>query len=106
MAHKRGNVYWYDFWVDGERYQKSTRVRKKADAEIIESALKTEIAKAAVGIKPQRKGGPAPRFDVAMREFLKWCEIEHAEKAETRRRYQVSSRALLEHFKQGRIDQI
>ena len=66
--YKKGNIYWYDFWRDGIRYRSTTGIRRKADAEIIENAKKVELAKEAVGIKPQRKQGAAPRFDVAMEE--------------------------------------
>ena len=104
--YKRGNVYWYNFIRDGVRFQASTGCRRKADAEVIENAKKVEIAKEEVGIKPQQKRGPAPRFDVAMTEFLNWCEVEHSEKPSTLRRYKVSSKSLLAYFKQIRIDRI
>ena len=46
-VYKRGKVYWYDFWFNGERFQKSTRIRTRRDAEIIESAKKVELAQQA-----------------------------------------------------------
>ncbi|HMV87167.1 MAG TPA: site-specific integrase [Blastocatellia bacterium] len=58
-----------------------------------------------MGIKATKRG-PVPRFDAAMKEFLAWSEIEHADKPETARRYRVSSRALLLYFGSSKIDRI
>lgn len=103
--YKRGKVYWYKFDRNGVRYQGSTQCTRKADAELIESAKKVEVAKAKVGIQTHKKVA-VPRFDEAMAEFLKWCEVEHAEKPATTRRYKVSSKALLAHFKNLRLDRL
>jgi integrase len=55
MLYKRGRVWWYSFWFDGERYQKSTKVRSKDDAATIERAFRTSLAKEEVGLRPKRK---------------------------------------------------
>lgn len=102
---KRGKVYWYDFWRNKVRYVGSTGVSVKRDAEDIESAIKTALARAEVGITPTRSRS-FPNFDQAMKEFLEWSEIEHSEKPATARRHKVSSRALLEYFGKSRIDRI
>lgn len=103
--HKRGNIYWYKFIRDGVPYQASTKCTRRADAELIENAEKVRVAQERVGIQTAKRV-KVPRFEMAMRSFLEWCEVEHAEKPATTRRYQVSSRSLLEYFKQILIDRI
>ncbi len=104
--YKRGNVYWYNFFRKGVRFQASTGVRRKADAEIIENAKKTEIAMAQVGIQPPRQRAEVPRFADAMKQFLAWSAVEHATKPATTRRYEVSSKALLRFFGQQGLDKL
>lgn len=107
MAYKKANgVYWYDFQKLGVRYQGSTGVRTKRDAEEIEAAIRVGLAKEAVGLKAKIPRSAIPRFDVAMAEFLKWAEAEHPGKPATARRYRVSSVALLDYFGSMRIDRI
>lgn len=103
--HKRGKIYWYKFIRDGIPYQGSTKCTRRADAELIENAVKVDVAKERVGLHTPKRT-KVPRFEMAMRAFLEWCEVEHADKPATTRRYQVSSRSLLEYFKQIRIDRI
>jgi integrase len=55
VIYKRGRTYWYDVTYDGIRYQKSTRVRNLRDAEAIESAFKTNLARAMVGIEKKQE---------------------------------------------------
>lgn len=50
-------VWWYSFVFNGERHRKSTKVTNKREAERIEAARKTELAKGEVGIKDRP---PAP----------------------------------------------
>jgi len=50
MAYKRGNVYWSKITWNGEVFQRSTGCEKKKDAEIVEAAWKTGLAKGEVGI--------------------------------------------------------
>lgn len=108
MAYKdkKSGIYWYDFWKDGIRHRGSTGVRTKRDAEEIEAAVRTNLAKEKVGLKPRTPRSAIPRFDVAMVEFLKWVETEHPNKPATARRYKISSVALLEYFGSIRLDRI
>jgi hypothetical protein len=64
---KRGGVYWYEFVRDGQRYRGSTEVGNKRDAEEIERALRTSLAKNDVGIT-RRKA--IPNFKAAVADFL------------------------------------
>lgn len=51
-VYKRGKTYWYEFWFDGERIRESAKVKNKRDAETIEAAKRTQLAKGEVGIDP------------------------------------------------------
>jgi integrase len=42
---KRGNFWYYDFWFEGIRYQKSTKLSDKREAEKAENAVKTDLAR-------------------------------------------------------------
>lgn len=50
MIFKRGRIYWYEFWKDGQRYRKSTKQRNCEAAKDIESAFRTALARGDVGI--------------------------------------------------------
>lgn len=107
MAYKeKSGVYWYDFRKDGVRHRGSTGVRRKADAEEIEAAIRVNLAKEKVGLKARVPRSAIPRFDVAMAEFLRWADAEHSAKPATARRYRISSIALLEFFGTRQIDRI
>lgn len=100
---KRGKYYWYEFILDGKRYQRSTKLRNNRDAEAFADAERTALRKGEVGIHPRKK---VPGFKTAMADFLKWSAAEHQAKPGTHRRYKVSSRALLSHFKDEALDKI
>ncbi|MBI4167173.1 MAG: site-specific integrase [Acidobacteria bacterium] len=42
---KRGKIYHYDFFFEGERHQKSTGMQNLRDAERVESAVKADLAR-------------------------------------------------------------
>ncbi len=43
-VYKRGNVYWYDFWFQGQRSRQSTGLRNKTAAVRAEAIRKAELA--------------------------------------------------------------
>jgi integrase len=100
---KRGGVYWFNFWWDGQHIQRSTKQGNPRVARQIESAFRTALAKGEVGITKRKT---APSFSAAMQEFLSWSEQQHKAHPRTHRRYMISSRALLLFFKDVRVDQI
>src|SRR6266571_5857231 len=53
--YKRGGVWWYGFIFNGRRIQRSTKVENKREAENIEKAAWTQLARGEVNIadKPQ-----------------------------------------------------
>jgi integrase len=101
LYKRDGGIYWYEFVSGGRRYRKSTGVKNQRVAGDIERAFRTALAKGEVGITERK---PVPTFRVAMTDFLAWSSQEH--KASSQRRYQTSSVALLQHFRNIGLDKI
>jgi integrase len=101
--YKRGGVWWMNFWLNDHHVQKSTKCKNKRDAEAVERAYRTQIAKGEVGIEAKK---PAPIFSAAMKDFLAWSEHEHAAHPATHKRYETSSKALLRFFGDTPLDRI
>jgi integrase len=72
-VYKRGNVWWYKFFWNGEPIRASTKQSNKRTAEQIEAARKASLAKGEVGIKELV---PAPTFREFSERFLAWAESE------------------------------
>jgi integrase len=101
--NKRGGVWWMKFMYEGQVIRRSTKCRNKRDAEEVERAYRTQLAKGEVGIEEKK---PVPIFEDAMREFLDRARIDHASKRNTARRVETSSKALLRYFAGKRLDAI
>jgi hypothetical protein len=71
---KRGAFYWMQFMVDGRRVRQSTKCTNRRDAEEVERAYRTQLAKGEVGFEERKK---VPCFKDAMNEFLKFAECEN-----------------------------
>lgn len=102
-VYKRGTVYWFELVYEGQRYQKSTKVKNRRAAEDIASAFRTALAKGDVGIVERKR---APSFKQAMSAFLAWSKQEHRAHPNTAERYRYSSAALLRFFGDISIDRI
>lgn len=103
-VYKRGNVYWYHFFFNGQHVQDSTKQGNKNIARQIEAARRTALAKGEVGIVEPKQ---IPGFEAAMDAFLKWSEVEHSgQRKATYKRYQVSSIALLKYFRNTPLNKI
>jgi len=100
---KRGRVYWFHFFFDGQHVQRSTKQRNPNVARQIEAAYRTKLAKGEAGIHERKK---VPNFDETMEKFLLWSKAEHAAHPRTHTRYKTSSVALLNHFKQSLLDSV
>jgi integrase len=87
---KRGNVWWYKFFWNGERIRASTKSLNKRVAQQIEAARKAALAKGEVGIKEL---APAPTFRKFSQRFLSWVERER--KPNTIKYYNDMVRILL-----------
>ncbi len=102
-TYKRGGVWWMNFWQNDIHVQRSTKCKNKRDAEAVERAFRTQIAKGEVGIEARKR---APVFSAAMQDFLAWSEHEHAAKPLTHRRYASAAKALLRFFGDEQLDHI
>ena len=60
---KRGNVYWYHFWFNGQHIQESTKQGNPRVARNMESAHRTALAKGEVGLREKK---PVP----TLKEFI------------------------------------
>lgn len=78
---KRGKVYWYHFYFNGQHVQKSTKQGNPRVARQMEAAYRTTLAKGEVGIVERC---PAPILAEFMRkEFMPWVEATFKEKKNT-----------------------
>jgi len=101
--YKRGKTWWMSFNFNGKHIQKTTKSTNKRDAETIERAYRTQLAKGEVGIETKPD---APIFKEAMADFLAWVTIEHQNKPNTVRSYNSTSKALIGFFAVTPIDEV
>jgi hypothetical protein len=52
---KRGTVYWFECVFNGQRYQRSTRVKSQRDAKSIAATFYSALAKNEVGIVEKKR---------------------------------------------------
>ena len=64
---KATGFYWFELVYDGERYQRSTKVKNPNIAADIASAFRTALAKGDVGITHRKR---VPGFKTACADFL------------------------------------
>lgn len=101
--YKRGKTWWMSFEYNAKHVQKTTKCTNKRDAETIERAYRTQLAKREVGIETKLS---APLFSAAIKEFFDWAEVEHRAKPNTLRSYKARSLALKDFFGDIQIDEI
>ncbi len=94
LIFKRGKIYWYNFWWEGEHIQASTHQTNKRVAEQMEAAHKTQLAKGQVGIEERK---PAPTLKAFAPRFTEAIEVRCAEKPMTISFYKSKLDRLLEH---------
>jgi len=103
-VYKRGGVYWYDFWFQGQRYRQSTGLNNKTAALRAEAIRKAELAEGRAGIIKRK---PCPTFErFVTKEFLAWSEKQHEAHPRTHKRYRVSSKPLIAFFGKLPLDAI
>jgi integrase len=103
-VYKRGGVYWFDFWFQGQRLRESTGLPNKTAALRAEAIRKAELAEGRAGIHSKRQSPSLERF--VTDEFLPWSKNEHRAHPNTHKRYQVSAKPLIEFFGSIRLDAI
>ena len=87
-VYKRGKIWWYKFFWNGEPIRESTKQSNKRNAEQMEAAHKTSLAKGEVGIREKR---PVPTLANFMdRDFLPFVRTTKAPKPNTVRFYENS----------------
>lgn len=103
-VYKRGGVYTYDFWFQGQRYRQSTSFTNKTAAGRAEAIRKAELAEGRAGIACR---GPCPTFESFVKnEFTPWSEKQHAAHPNTHERYQTSAKPLIGFFGKLTLDAI
>jgi integrase len=96
--YRRGKVWWYSFWWNGERVQKSTKIKvgpKKREqvAKNVEAACRTALAKGEMGILERE---PAPTLKDFSQRFIDYVQTRSAEKPKTVEFYAQQMARLLE----------
>ena len=76
--YKRGGVYWYDFILDGRRYQKSTKLGNRREAQGFENEKRLSLAKD----RDARKEA-AERFGVKLDEVERCAVVPAARSAKS-----------------------
>lgn len=102
---RRGGVYWYHFWFNGQHIQKSTKHGNLNVARQIEAACRTALAKGEAGIFERK---PAPTFEDFKERFTKAIEVRSATKPKTIEFYKQQYSRLLdfEPLASARLDAI
>jgi integrase len=102
---KRGRVYWYHFWFNGEHVQESTKQGNPRVARQIEAAHKTALAKGEVGLIERK---PAPALTEFAQRFIDSIQVRCAEKPATISFYAEKLTHLLEFepLANARLDRI
>src|SRR6266568_2247924 len=76
MIWKKGKVYWMDFVYNGKHFQESTKVRNKQDAEEIERAKRTQLAKNEVGLQKKPEKAAVPTLEDFRCTFMTWVNSQ------------------------------
>lgn len=103
-VYKRGGIYWYDFWFQGQRFRDSTGLSNKTAALRAEAIRRAELAEGRAGIVKRRTCPTFERFIEG--GFLPWSSSEHRAHPNTHKRYKVSSKPLIAFFGKYRLDAI
>jgi hypothetical protein len=92
MVYKRGKIWWYKFTWNGEPIRESTKLSNKRNAEQMEAAHKTSLAKGEVGIR-DRVSVPTLK-DFADRDFKPYIESRFQNKPKTLEYYRTGLKNL------------
>jgi integrase len=93
--------YYYDFYFEGRRYQKSTHLRNKTIAHRVECVRKAELAQRRAGILPKKQ---IPLFRGFAERFLHTVKVER--RSNTHRNYLSCVRNLEPDFGRKYLDEI
>ncbi len=90
--YKRRKTYWFSFWFDGQRIQKSTKQGNPRVARQIEAAYRTKLAKGEIGIAERV---PAPTLKEFAQRFIDAVQVRS--KPRTLEFYAQQLKRLLEY---------
>lgn len=91
---RKGGVYWYHFYFNGEHIQESTKQGNPHVARNMESAHRTSLAKGEVGLRDRK---PVPTLQQFItKEFVPWAEATFKAKHKTFLWYRGGARRLNE----------
>jgi integrase len=93
--------YYYDFYFEGRRYQKSTHLKNKTIAHRVECVMKAELAQRRAGILPKKQ---IPMFRNFADRFLHTIKVER--RSNTHRNYLSCTRNLEPAFGSKYLDEI
>jgi len=93
--------YYYDFYFEGRRYQKSTHLRNKTVAHRVECVRKADLAQRRAGILPKKQ---VPLFRDFAERFLHTIKVER--RSNTHRNYLSCVRNLEPAFGSKYLDEI
>lgn len=104
--YKRGEMWWYRFEWRGEEIRESSKVSNRREAERIEAARKTQLARDEVGLKGRKLAPTLKAFIEA--SFRPHIAVQFAEKIQTRRYYGFGLKVVLGHpaLADARLDEI
>ena len=91
---KRGRVYWYHFYFNGQHIQKSTKQGNPRVARQMEAAYRTALAKGEVGIIERKQ---APTLKQFSQPFMDAVSVQCSAKPRTVRFYAEKLTRLLEY---------
>jgi site-specific recombinase XerD len=77
---KRGKVYWYHFYFNGQHIQRSTKQGNPRVARQMQAAYRTKLAKGEVGIVERK---PAPTLNDFAQRFIAFVQVRNSAKAQT-----------------------
>jgi integrase len=103
--YKRNSIYWMEFLHNGRRFRRTTGVSNRRQAEQIEAAFKTQLARGEVGIEDHK---PAPTLKGFAQQFVDFVATRHAGKPQTIDFYTRKLAQVLkfEPLRERRLDQI
>jgi len=103
--YKRGTTYWMEFMFSGRRVRRTTGVANKRQAELIEAAFKTQLARGEVGIEDRK---PAPTLKGFEQSFADFVSTRNASKPQTVLFYANKLKQLLKYepLREARLDWI
>lgn len=97
---KRGEVYYYRFWFNGQLVYESTRQKSKKVAQQLEAEKRIALSRGELGLNDKS----APKFEPAMQEFLDWKK--RMTRPNTYRKTKSCSEHLIKAFRNRKLSAI